>query len=258
MKRLFLVTALSVALPAMAQNVASVNGKNITKSEVDAFAKVLRIEKPTADQQRAIVNELVNRSVLLQEASKQGIDKKADVKSAIEDARKTILINSLLQDWADKNKVPDSDLKKAYDDIVKNLADKREYKVRHILVKDESKAKEILADLKAKKVSFADAAKQNSIDSGAATNGGELNWHNPEDFIPEFANAVKTAKKGEVTDPVKTQFGYHLIEVEDERPVTPPTFEQVKGAIARELTQQKMAQYVESLRKKAKVQISDK
>lgn len=258
MKRLFLVTALSVALPAMAQNVATVNGKNITKSEVDAMAKSLRIEKPTADQRKAIIDQLVNRDVLVQEAVKQGIDKKADVKASIEAARKEVLIANLLQGWTDKNKVPDADLKKAYDDIVKNLADKREYKVRHILVKDEAKAKEILADLKAKKISFTDAAKQNSINSGAAANGGELNWHNPEDFIPEFANAVKVAKKGEVTDPVKTQFGYHLIEVEDERAVTPPTFEQIKGALLRELTQQRMAQYVESLRKKAKVQITDK
>lgn len=258
MKRLFLVTALSVALPAMAQNVATVNGKSITKAEVDAALKTLRIEKPTADQRKAVINQLVNRSVLLQEAAKQGIEKKAAVKAEIEEARKNILIGDLVQSWADKNKVSDAELKKAYDTIVKNLADKHEYKVRHILVKDEAKAKEILAELNAKKISFADAAKQNSIDSGAETNGGELNWHNLEDFIPEFANAVKTAKKGEITQPVKTQFGYHLIEVEDERPVTPPSFEQVKAPLLRELTQQKTAEYVESLRKKAKVQINEK
>lgn len=258
MKRLFLVTALSIALPAMAQNVATVNGKAISKSDLDNLAKSFRIEKPTADQRKALIEELVNRNVMLQEAAKQGIEKKPEIKTSIENSREQILLTGLVQSWLEKNPVSEDEVKKAYDDFVKTLADRRQYKVRHILVKDESKAKEILADIKAKKISFSDAAKKYSIDSGAESNAGELSWLTAEDFVPEFGAAVKTAKKGELTNPVKSQFGYHIIEVQDERPITPPTYEQIKGAILRDLNQQKTLEYIASLRKKAKVQINEK
>lgn len=260
MKHLLLATALgmTMTLPAVAQNIATVNGKPITQTEFDNTLKSLRIKDPSAEQRQAILNELINRDVLTQEAIKQGLDKKDEVKAGIEAARKDILIASLLQSWGEKNRVSDDELKKAYDTIVKEQQGKKEYKVRHILVKEEDKAKSLLADIKAKKISFSDAAKQNSIDPGANTTGGELGWANPDVFVPEFAQAVRAGKKGEISQPVKSQYGYHLIEIEDVRDVTPPTFEQVKNDLLRGLTQRRMVEYVESLRKKAKVDIKTK
>lgn len=256
MKPLVLTLALGLALPAMAKDVATVNGKAISDTAVNNIFSALNISKPTTEQRTAIINQLVNRDVLLQEAAKQGLDKKADIKANMQAASEDVLINSLLQQWINKNQVTEEELTKAYDNIVKGLADSREYKVRHIVVKDEAKAKEILADLKANKISFTDAAKKYSIDTNAATDGGELNWRNVNDFIPDFGNAVKAAKKNVLTGPVKTTAGYHLIQVEDERPVSIPSFEQLRNTLLNNLSQQKIAQYVESLREKAKVQIN--
>lgn len=260
MKHLLLATALgmTMALPAVAQNIATVNGKPITKTELDNALKTLHVKTPSAEQRQAILNDLINRDVLTQEAIKLGLDKKDDVKAGIEAARKDILIASLLQGWNEKNKISEDELKKAYDTIVKDQAGKKEYKVRHILVKEEDKAKALLADIKAKKISFEDAAKKESIDQGSGTNGGDLGWANPDVFVPEFAQAVKAGKKGEISAPVKSQYGYHLIQIEDERAITPPTFEQVKTDLLRGLTQRKMLEYVDSLRKKAKVEIMEK
>ncbi|OBX05846.1 hypothetical protein QV08_11300 [Gallibacterium salpingitidis] len=258
MKPLVLALALGLALPAMAKDVATVNGKAITDTAVNNIFSALNISKPTTEQRTAIINQLVNRDVLLQEAAKQGLDKKADIKASMQAASEDVLINNLLQQWINKNQVTEEELTKAYDNIVKGLADSREYKVRHIVVKDEAKAKEILADLKANKISFTDAAKKYSIDTNAATDGGELNWRNGNDFIPDFGNAVKAAKKNVLTGPVKTTAGYHIIQVEDERPVSIPSFEQLRNTLLNNLSQQKIAQYVESLREKAKVQINEK
>ncbi|OBW95850.1 peptidylprolyl isomerase [Gallibacterium salpingitidis] len=258
MKPLVLALALGLALPAMAKDVATVNGKAISDTAVNNIFSALNISKPTTEQRKAIINQLVNRDVLLQEAAKQGLDKKADIKANMQAASEDVLINNLLQQWINKNQVTEEELTKAYDNIVKGLADSREYKVRHIVVKDEAKAKEILADLKANKISFTDAAKKYSIDTNAATDGGELNWRNGNDFIPDFGNAVKAAKKNVLTGPVKTTAGYHIIQVEDERPVSIPSFEQLRNTLLNNLSQQKIAQYVESLREKAKVQINEK
>ncbi len=258
MKRLFLVAALSATLPAMAQNVATVNGHAITQAELDSTLKALRIENASPEQRKSILDEIISRDVLSQEAVKLGLDKKDDVKANLEAARKDILISSLLQDWSEKNKVTDDDIKKAYDDMVKEQAGKKEFKVSHILVKEEDKAKALLADIKAKKVTFEDAAKKDSIDPGSGKNGGDLGWSNPDMYVPEFTEAVKTGKKGEISEPVKSQYGYHLVRIDDERPVTPPTLDQVKTDLTRSLTQKKMFEFVESLRSKAKIEIIEK
>ncbi len=258
MKPLLLVIALGLTLPTMAKEVASVNGKVISDKEVTNFFTTLGINKPTADQRKEAINVLVNRDVLLQEAAKQGLDRKAEIKANMQIASENVLISTLLQQWANKNQVSEEELNRAYDNIVKTLSDSREYHVRHIVVKEEAKAKEILADLKANKISFTDAAKKYSIDTNAATDGGELNWRNGNDFIPGFAEAVKEAKKNTLTGPIKTQAGYHLLQVQDERPVSIPTFEQLRETLINNITQQKIAQYVKSLRQKENVSVSEK
>lgn len=160
--------------------------------------------------------------------------------------------------WSEKNKIADDDIKKAYDDMVKDQAGKKEFKVSHILVKEEDKAKALLENIKTKKVTFEDAAKKESIDPGSSKNGGDLGWSNPDMYVPEFAEAVKTGKKGEISEPVKSQYGYHLVRIDDERPVTPPTLDQVKTELTRSLTQKKMFEFVESLRSKAKIEMIEK
>ncbi|NEN76113.1 peptidylprolyl isomerase [Pelistega sp. NLN82] len=258
MKRLLLVTAICASLPVMAQNIATVNGSAITKKELDYTLKTLRIENPSDEQRQSILNELINRDILVQESIKQGFEKKDDVKATIEAARKEILISNLLQEWNEKNKVSDAEIDTAYKTTLKNFEGRKEYKVSHILVKDEEKAKSLFNDINAKKVSFTDAAKKDSIDPSSAKNGGDLGWSNLDIYIPEFSQAVLAAKKGEITEPVKSQYGYHIIKVEDDRPVTPPTLEEAKPELTRLLTQKKLFDYVESLRQKAKVTINDK
>lgn len=258
MKRLLLIAALGTALPAMAQNVATVNGHAITQAELDSTLKALRIENASPEQRKSILDEIISRDVLAQEAIKQGLDKKDEVKANLEAARKDILISSLLQDWSEKNQITDEDVKKAYDEMLKDQTGKKEFKVSHILVKEEEKAKTLLADIKAKKLSFEEAAKKDSIDPGSGKNGGDLGWANPDMYVPEFAAAVKSGKKGEISEPVKSQYGYHLVRIDEDRPLTPPTLEQVKTDLTRSLTQKKMFEFVESLRSKAKIEVLEK
>lgn len=258
MKRLLLIVALGTALPAMAQNVATVNGHAITQAELDSTLKALRIENASPEQRKSILDEIISRDVLAQEAIKQGLDKKDEVKANLEAARKDILISSLLQDWSEKNQITDEDVKKAYDEMLKDQTGKKEFKVSHILVKEEEKAKTLLADIKAKKLSFEEAAKKDSIDPGSGKNGGDLGWANPDMYVPEFAAAVKSGKKGEISEPVKSQYGYHLVRIDEDRPLTPPTLEQVKTDLTRSLTQKKMFEFVESLRSKAKIEVLEK
>ncbi|WP_052019258.1 peptidylprolyl isomerase [Pelistega indica] len=158
---------------------------------------------------------------------------------------------------AKKNKITADDIKKAYDETIKSQEGKKEYKVRHILVKDEAKALELSENIKANKISFEDAAIKESIDQGSAKKGGDLGWANPEMFLPEFGQAIQMAHKGEMTAPVKSQYGYHLIIVDDLRPIALPSLQEATPEIQRILTQKKMLEYVEKLRSKTKIVISD-
>ncbi|WP_071058525.1 peptidylprolyl isomerase [Pelistega sp. MC2] len=257
MNKIFLVIALCLSNSVFAQNVATINGNPITKDELDSTLKSLRLKNASAEQRQAVLNELISRDVLVLEAKKQGIDKKESIKMAIETARKEILINSLLQDWSEKNKITADDIKKAYDETIKSQEGKKEYKVRHILVKDEAKALELSENIKANKISFEDAAIKESIDQGSAKKGGDLGWANPEMFLPEFGQAIQMAHKGEMTAPVKSQYGYHLIIVDDLRPIALPSLQEATPEIQRILTQKKMLEYVEKLRSKTKIVISD-
>lgn len=259
MKKLFLAASLAVAFPAMAQNVATVNGQGISEAEFDYTLKAVGITEATAEQRKALLEEVINRDVLAQEAVKQGLEKQEIIKLNIESARKEILIAALLQDWAKKNPVTDTDIKKAYDASLADLKKAKEYKVSHILVKEEEKAKQLIADIKAKKISFEEAAKKDSLDPGSGRDGGDLGWADPNAYVPEFAEAVRQGKKGELSEtPVKSQYGYHIIQVQDERDVAPASYESAKAEIQQRLAREKMMDYVQSLRKAAKVEVTEK
>lgn len=261
MKKLFLLAAALTGLMAIsasgafAQNVAIVNGKAVPVARVDALTQQLaRSGRPvTPEMLSQIREEVIAREVFMQEAEKLGLSGTDDFKTQMELARQAILIRELFADFQKKNPVLDADLKGEYDKFVATNGGK-EYKARHILVEKEDEAKAIIANLK-KGGKFEDIAKKSSKDSGSGANGGDLDWANPSSYVPEFAAAMIKMNKGQLTDaPVKTQFGYHIIRVDDIRTAQLPPFEELKPQIAQQMQQQKLGAFQQGLREKAKVQ----
>jgi peptidyl-prolyl cis-trans isomerase C len=244
-----------VALPSFAQNVATVNGKPIPAAKVDQVVKQVVAQGKATDSpqlREAIKKDLIGREVLIQEADKQGIGTRPEVKNSIDNARQSIIINAMLADYIKKNPVKDADIKAEYDKFKSQVGDK-EYHARHILVASEDEAKAIIAKLKGG-AKFEELAKQ-SKDPGSAQNGGDLDWASPASFVPEFSKAMSSLQKGAITEtPVKTQFGYHVIKLEDTRAAKIPPLEEVKQQVAEQLQQRKLAAFREELMKKAKIQ----
>lgn len=244
----------SAALPAMAQNLAVVNGKPVPSSRADVMVKqmVAQGQQDTPELRAMIKDELINREILIQEADKLGLGSQSDVKSQVEIARQSILIRALVADYLKKNPVKDADIKAEYDRFRAQASDK-EYHARHILVEKEEDAKAIIVKLKAG-AKFEDLAKQ-SKDPGSAANGGDLDWAAPAAFVKPFSDAMTSLQKGQLYDtPVKTQFGYHVIKLDDVRTAKIPPLEEVKPQIAEGLQQKKLQAFQQQLRTKAKIQ----
>lgn len=252
--RLLILLFATVALPVTAQNLVVVNGKAIPSARAEVMIKQMTSQgQPDTPQLRNTVKEeLINREILVQEADKQGLSHHADVKNQLELARQSIIIRALINDYLKKHPVADADIKAEYNKLKAQAGDK-EYHVRHILVDKEEDAKAIIAKLKAG-AKFEELAKQ-SKDTGSAANGGDLHWATPASFVKPFADAVVALKKDHITEtPVKTQFGYHVIRLEDTRPAKVLTLEEAKPRIADTLQQHKLQAYQEELRKQAKIQ----
>ncbi|MES2911075.1 MAG: peptidylprolyl isomerase [Pseudomonadota bacterium] len=240
---------------ALAQNVAIVNGKAVPKARMDALAQqIAKGGRPiTPDVQAQLREEVIAREVFMQEAEKQGLSTSDDYKMQMELARQTILIRALFANYQSKNPVTDAELKAEYDKFAAANGGK-EYKARHILVEKEADAKAIIASLK-KGGKFEDIAKKQSKDPGSGANGGDLDWANPTSYVPEFSEAMLKLNKGQMTEtPVKTQFGYHIIRVDDIRNAQIPPFEELKPQIAQQMEQQRLAGFQQALREKAKVE----
>jgi peptidyl-prolyl cis-trans isomerase C len=261
MKKHFFPTSMLAALMALgaqaafAQNVAIVNGKAVPKARVEALAQqIAKSGRPvTPDMESQLREEVIAREVFMQEAEKQGLSSSDDFKLQMELARQTLLIRELFADYQKKNPVTDTDLKAEYDKFAATNGGK-EYKARHILVEKEADAKAIIASLK-KGGKFDEIAKKQSKDAGSGAKGGDLDWANPSSYVPEFSEAMLKLNKGQTTEnPVKTQFGYHVIRVDDIRSAQLPSFAEVKPQIAQQMQQQKLATFQEDLRKKAKVE----
>jgi peptidyl-prolyl cis-trans isomerase C len=251
---LLVVLLASASLPAMAQNLAVVNGKPVPSSRADLMVKqmVAQGQQDTPELRAMVKDEMINREILVQEADKLGLGTKPEVKSQIEIARQSILIRALVADQLKKNPIKDADIKAEYDKFRAQAGDK-EYHVRHILVEKEEDAKAIIVKLKAG-AKFEDLAKQ-SKDPGSAANGGDLDWATPSSFVKPFSDAMVSLQKGQLLEtPVKTQFGYHVIRLDDVRPAKIPTLEEVKPQITESLQQKKLQEYQKQLRAKAKVQ----
>ena len=247
---------LSTAVPfASAQNVAIVNGKAVPTSRVDTLAQqIARSGRPvTPEMQTQLRDEVIAREIFIQEAQKQGLDGSEDFKVQMELARQTLLIRELFGNYQKNNPVSDAEVKAEYDKFVANNSGK-EYHARHILVEKEDQAKAIIAQIK-KGAKFEDIAKKSSKDPGSAAKGGDLDWANPGNFVAEFSDALTKLAKGKMTEtPVKTQFGYHIIRLDDVRDAQLPKFDDVKAQVAQQLQQQKLAKYQEELRAKAKIE----
>ncbi|MFJ7566059.1 peptidylprolyl isomerase [Herminiimonas sp. NPDC097707] len=256
LKPAHLLVALFVfaALPAMAQNLAVVNGKPVPSSRADIMIKQMAAQgqQDTPELRAMVKEELINREILIQEADKLGLGTNAEVKSQVEIARQSILIRALVADFLKKNPVKDADIKAEYDRFRAQASDK-EYHARHILVEKEDEAKAIIAKLKGG-AKFEELAKQ-SKDPGSADNGGDLDWAAPAAFVKPFSDAMVSLQKGQLYEtPVKTQFGYHVIKLDDVRAAKIPTLEEVKPQIAEGLQQKKLQAFQQQLRAKAKIQ----
>ena len=209
--------------------------------------------QPDSPQLRDMIKKsLIGREVLVQEATKQGVAANKDVKDALEQARQDIIIRALLVSYVKKNPVSDAEIKAAYDEYKASKGEK-EYHARHILVKTEKEATDIIAKLKGG-AKFEELAKA-SQDPGSAANGGDLDWAAPGNYVKPFSDAMVALKDGQVTDkPVQSQFGYHVIKLEGSRAAKVPSLEEIKPQIAESLTQRKVAAYRDQLVAKAKVQ----
>lgn len=259
MKKQFLsavaAAAFCVALPAFAQNVAIVNGKPVPKARVDMLASQLaKSGRPiTPEVSGQIKDEVISREIFMQEAQKRGLDATDDFKAQMELARQTLLIRELFTEYQKANPVTDAEIKAEYDKFAAANGGK-EYRARHILVEKEDEAKAIIASLK-KGGKFDEIAKKQSKDPGSGAKGGDLDWANPNGYVPEFSSALVKLKKGQLTDtPVKSQFGYHVIRLDDIRDAQLPKLEDVKPQIAQQLAQVKMTKFQDELRAKAKIE----
>jgi len=255
------ITALGATLiagPVFAQNAVIVNGKPIPKAQLDKLVqKTGQADNPQVrDQAREM---LVTRELIVQEANNRGLSQSDAVKEQIEQSRMGILVAAVFQDYVEKEGVAEADLKAAYESVKSQYTGK-EYHVEHILVEKEADAKAITAQLKAG-ANFEELAKAKSKDPGSAPTGGDLGWVSEKSLVPEFSKAMVQLKKGQITDkPVKTQFGWHIIKMDDVRDVKAPPMEEIKDQLKQMIASDqnwqkaKFTEMMQKLRAKAKIQ----
>jgi peptidyl-prolyl cis-trans isomerase C len=240
---------------AKAGGTVVVNGVTIPKSRFDAMNKELNAQgqPDTAERQAAVKDELVNREVLAQAASKRGLDKTADIAAQMELARQSVLIRALFESEIKAHPITDAMLQQQYEQFKSSMGT-NEYKVRHILVENENEAKAVIAELN-RGGDFAKLAKEKSKDPGSKDNGGDLDWGPSARYVKPFADAVQATPKGSTTtQPVKTDFGFHVIRVDDVRPLKVPSFDEVKEQFRQRAQQAQIQKMVMDLRSKAKIE----
>ena len=231
---------------------ATINGTAVYQSQMDQLMRqgVTQGAPDTPELRKAILEELVSRELARQDAVKQGLEKRPEVIQQVEQASQEILIKALVQDFIKTHTPTDDQLKAEYDKVKGQIGDKQ-YNARHILVKTEKEAKDIIAQLN-KGVKFEKLATK-SQDKGSAARGGELGFNAPSAFVPPFAAALTSLKKGETTKtPVQTQFGWHVIRLEEIKPA--PGFDEVKKNLAPRVQQEALRKYLDDLRAKAKIE----
>ena len=239
---------------------ATVNGKPITANMMSAY---VRSQTNGQDiqlndmQRQAVLKSMVNMELLAQAARKDGVDRKPEVAADITMNDNGLLAQAAVMQYLKDHQPTDAQLQAAYQEQVKGV-DTHEYKARHILVKDEAQAKDIIAQL-GKGGNFAALAKKYSLDPGSKDTGGDLgDWFPGSSMVPEFGAALATLKKGEYTkEPVQSKYGWHVIQLEDVRSQPAPTFEQMHEKLAEQMQRKAMSDYLEQLRAGAKVVMKD-
>ena len=254
---LSLTLAAAMPLSATAQNIAIVNGKAVPKARADFLIKQVTAQAAAQNQQlpadldQRAKEKVVLDEIFFQEAEKRGLAANADFRQQMELTRQGLLVQTLFSEFAKKNPVSDADIQAEYEKF-KAQSSGTEYRARHILVDKEDEAAALIAQLKGG-ANFEELAKTSSKDAGSGQNGGDLDFANPSSYVPEFSAALVKLKKGEMTDaPVKTQFGFHIIKLEDTREAKFPPLEEVKPQIQQRLSQQKLLAFRDELKAKAK------
>jgi peptidyl-prolyl cis-trans isomerase C len=240
-------------LVAQAQNVALVNGKPVPKARVDALIKQAQRagQQVGPEVQQQARDQVVLREIFAQEATRLGLAASADYREAMEIARQSILIRELFEEFRKKNPVTDDEALLEYNKF-KAQASGTEYRARHILVEKEEEAVGLIKQIKAGG-KFDELAKKHSKDTGSGEKGGDLDFAKPDSYVPEFGKALVALKPGEMTEaPVKSQFGFHIIKLEEVREAPFPGFEDVKGQLKQRIEQARVQRYQEELRTKAK------
>jgi peptidyl-prolyl cis-trans isomerase C len=246
--------AKAAAKPA-AGAVATVNGVAVPRSRLDLMMRQQASRGgQDNDQMRALMREeLINRELIAQEANRAGIAKNADVQAQLDLVRQEIVVGAYIRDWVGKHPITDADVQKEYDRS-RAQAGEKEYRARHILVETEEQAKGMIAELK-KGGKFDELATKNSKDGGTSQRGGDLDWNVPTAFDRAFSEAMVKLDKGKYTEtPVQTRFGFHVIQLDDVRPLKFPTLAEVKPRIQQQLVQGRLEELVKGLRAKAKIE----
>ena len=253
-----LASSIAFSSLAFAQNAVVVNGTPIPLSKLDRLVQNSGQENSPEIRNKAR-EVLITKELISQEANKRGITKDPQVQDAIEQAKLSVLVSAVFEDWISKEGIKDKDLQTAYDSMKSQMGGK-EYKASHILVENEKLAKSLLTQIKAG-ANFGDLAKNNSLDKGSAVNGGSLDWVSPSSLVPEFSNAMVALNPGQISQtPVKSQFGWHIIKLDDVREQKVPTLAEVKPQLIQMLTQDqnfqkaKFMEMMESFKSKAKIQ----
>jgi peptidyl-prolyl cis-trans isomerase C len=233
-----------------------VNGKELPESRIEAQLKnYIAQGRPDSPELRNLAREeAINREIIIQEAQKGGLEKRPEIAARIDQARQEILLGAYLMDHVKANPITEDAMKKEYERVVQAKGSAREYKAHHILVEKEDEAKALIAQIK-KGAKFEKLAAERSRDQGSKGNGGELGWSPAERYVKPFGDALAGLKKGQTTDtPVQTQFGWHIIRLDDERAPKVPGYDEVKPQLQQMMQNQSIQKLVADMRAKAKVE----
>jgi peptidyl-prolyl cis-trans isomerase C len=249
--------AVQGAAPAKDAVAATVNGTPISEHLVGLMLKQRTDlgREASVEARKAFIDSLAMQVIITQEAVKKGLDKAPEVADRLELTRQSVLVEAFVQDYFKANAISDDMLKTEYDKV-KAQATGTEYKARHILVEKEADAKDIIARLNKNPKAFEALAKEKSMDRGSKANGGDLGWFDPRGMIPEFGAALAKLAKGKFTqEPVKSQFGYHVILLEDSRAKPVPPLDQIKAELTQQVQQQNLKKLFDEMKTKAKIEI---
>ncbi|MES2038256.1 MAG: peptidylprolyl isomerase [Pseudomonadota bacterium] len=250
-------SASASATASSSEVAATVDGTPISKKQLDQIMQQQAAQgmPDTPETRKMVIDNLAMQLLVAKEAVTKGLDKTPDVADQLEMSRQSILANAYVKDYIKTAAVTDDALKAEYEDF-KTKNGGNEFKARHILVKTEDEAKDIIAKIKKDVKSFEALAKAKSQDPGSKANGGDLGWFNPRGMVPEFGAAVAKLEKGKFTEePVKSQFGYHVIILDDSRPVAIPPLEEVKAGLTQQLQQKNLKKMLDDMKAKAKIEV---